>query len=95
MATTLLHRAAAQGALDEVRIAAKASNVNVPDAAGQTALHHAASGGNPEVVKYLLNIGAQADVTDKVLNFRRGQTATTNALHLLPDCTVSIALLYI
>lgn len=66
MATSLLHQAAAHGALDEVRLAAKASNVNEPDANGQTALHHAARGGNPDVVKYLLSIGARADVTDKV-----------------------------
>lgn len=42
------------------------ANVNMRGPEGETALHLAAAGGHHEVVKFLLNEGADADIQDDV-----------------------------
>lgn len=42
------------------------ANVNTRGPEGETALHLAAAGGHHEVVKFLLNEGADADIQDDV-----------------------------
>lgn len=42
------------------------ATVNTRGPEGETALHLAAAGGHHEVVKFLLNEGAEADVQDDV-----------------------------
>lgn len=59
-----------------IALVEKGANVNAQDKAGKlTVLHHAVYGANPDVITYLLQKGAKADVKDA-----EGQTALEMAV---------------
>ncbi|MBF0139688.1 MAG: ankyrin repeat domain-containing protein [Magnetococcales bacterium] len=82
------HQAAFQGRLETVKrlIAEKKNDVNEADGFGSTPLHHAAMGGNTEMVNWLLNNGAAIEARDAggysplVLALRNGKTEVAKLL---------------
>lgn len=61
---TPLMLAAAEGHIEILRRLAMGSWINVRDAAGRTAIHHAVEGGNEECLRFLLDAGADPDIAD-------------------------------
>lgn len=56
-----IHRAVAHGSIEHVKYLSNRAVINQPGAKGYTPLHYAASGDEPEIVKYLLENGADVD----------------------------------
>ena len=71
-----LHRAAAEGRLDELKaLLASGADPDAVDANGTTALHFAAWENRPECVRFLLSCGADAEIAEG-----RGWTALYDAV---------------